>query len=67
MGPVHDILCPGLSVRVGKQGQKTFTVKYRYGLKQRGLRLAPQKLQHEGESGSLSQDFAQEASGISPH
>lgn len=36
---VHDILCPGLSVRVGKQGQKTFTVKYRYGLKQRRLRL----------------------------
>lgn len=36
---VHDVLCPGLSVRVGKQGQKTFTVKYRYGLKQRRLRL----------------------------
>lgn len=36
---VHDMLCPGLSVRVGKQGQKTFTVKYRYGLKQRRLRL----------------------------
>lgn len=36
---VHDILCPGLSVRVGKQGQKTFTVKYRYGLRQRRLRL----------------------------
>lgn len=36
---VHDVLCPGLSVRVGKQGQKTYTVKYRYGLKQRRLRL----------------------------
>lgn len=36
---VHDVLCPGLSVRVGKQGHKTYTVKYRYGLKQRRLRL----------------------------
>ncbi|WP_103098818.1 Arm DNA-binding domain-containing protein [Novosphingobium guangzhouense] len=36
---VHDLLCPGFSVRVGKQGQKTFTVKYRYGLKQRRLHL----------------------------
>src|SRR5690606_3887110 len=36
---IHDVLCPRLSVRVGKRGQKTFTVKYRYGLKQRRLRL----------------------------
>jgi len=36
---VHDVLCPGLSVRVGKQGLKIWTVKYRYGLKQRRLRL----------------------------
>lgn len=36
---VHDALCPGLSVRVGQGGLKTFTVKYRYGLKQRRLRL----------------------------
>lgn len=35
---VHDVLCPGLCVRVGKQA-KIFTVKYRCGLKQRRLRL----------------------------
>lgn len=35
----YDVLCPGLSIRVGKQGQKTYTVKYRYGLKQRRLRI----------------------------
>lgn len=36
---VHDALCPGLSVRVTKQGKKIFNVKYRYGLKQRRVRL----------------------------
>jgi integrase len=36
---VHDVLCPGLSIRVSTQGRKVFTVKYRYGLKQRRIRL----------------------------
>lgn len=36
---VHDLLCPGFSVRVYPTGRKVFTVKYRYGLKQRRLPL----------------------------
>jgi integrase len=32
---VHDLHCPGLSVRVSPEGRKTFTIKYRYGLKQK--------------------------------
>jgi integrase len=32
---VHDLHCPGLSVRVSTEGRKTFTVKYRYGSKQK--------------------------------
>lgn len=32
---VHDLHCPGLSVRVSPEGRKTFTIKYRYGAKQR--------------------------------
>lgn len=34
---VHDILCPGFSLRVFPTGRKVFTVKYRYGLTQRRL------------------------------
>jgi integrase len=34
---VHDLLCPGFSMRVFPTGRKVFTVKYRYGLKQRRL------------------------------
>lgn len=36
---VHDIYCPGLSVRVSPQGQKVFTVKFRFGLAQRRMKL----------------------------
>lgn len=36
---VHDLYCPGLSVRVTPEGRKTFTVKYRYGVKQKRLTI----------------------------
>lgn len=36
---VHDLHCPGLSVRVSPEGRKTFTVKYRYGVKQKRLTI----------------------------
>ncbi|WP_156254729.1 tyrosine-type recombinase/integrase [Sandarakinorhabdus oryzae] len=36
---IHDILCPGFSLRVFPTGRKVYTVKYRYGLKQRRLPL----------------------------
>ena len=36
---VHDIYCPGMSVRVSAKGQKVFTVKFRYGLAQKRMKL----------------------------
>lgn len=36
---VHDLLCPGFSLRVFPTGRKVFSVKYRYGLTQRRLPL----------------------------
>lgn len=36
---VHDLHCPGFSVRVSTQGQKTFCVKFRYGVKQKRLKI----------------------------
>lgn len=36
---VHDVYCPGMSVRVSAQGQKVFTVKFRYGLAQKRMKL----------------------------
>lgn len=36
---VHDLLCPGMSVRISTQGQKVFTVKFRYGLAQKRMKL----------------------------
>jgi integrase len=36
---VHDLHCPGLSVRISAHGLKTFTVKFRYGIRQRRLKL----------------------------
>lgn len=36
---VHDLLCPGMSVRVSAQGQKVFSVKFRYGLDQKRMKL----------------------------
>jgi len=36
---VHDLHCPGLSVRVSPEGRKTFTVKYRFGLLQKRLTI----------------------------
>lgn len=36
---VHDVYCPGMSVRVSARGQKVFTVKFRYGLAQKRMKL----------------------------
>ena len=36
---VHDLHCPGLSVRISSKGRKTFTVKFRYGIQQKRLKL----------------------------
>jgi integrase len=36
---VHDLLCPGMSVRVSAQGHKVFSVKFRYGLTQKRMKL----------------------------
>jgi integrase len=36
---VHDLLCPGMSVRVSARGQKVFSVKFRYGLDQKRMKL----------------------------
>lgn len=36
---VHDLYCPGLSVRVSPEGRKSFTVKYRYGVSQKRLTI----------------------------
>lgn len=36
---VHDLLCPGFSLRVFPTGRKVYSVKYRYGLAQRRLPL----------------------------
>jgi integrase len=36
---VHDLYCPGLSVRISSQGRKTFTVKFRYGIRQKRMKL----------------------------
>src|SRR5471030_1938680 len=36
---VHDLHCPGLSVRVSLEGRKTFNVKFRYGVQQKRLGL----------------------------
>lgn len=36
---VHDLYCPGMTVRVSPSGSKTFTVKFRYGLHQKRMKL----------------------------
>lgn len=36
---VHDLHCPGLTVRISVQGRKTFSVKFRFGIRQKRLKL----------------------------
>lgn len=36
---VHDLHCPGLSVRVSENGRKVFSVKFRFGLEQKRITL----------------------------
>jgi integrase len=36
---VHDLHCPGMTVRVSVQGQKVFSAKFRYGLAQKRIKL----------------------------
>lgn len=36
---VHDLRCPGLSLRVMPSGRKTFNIKFRYGVTQKRMKL----------------------------
>ena len=36
---VHDLYCPGMSVRVSTQGTRVFSVKFRYGIAQKRMKL----------------------------
>jgi integrase len=36
---VHDLHCPGMTVRISALGHKVFTVKFRYGLAQKRMKL----------------------------
>lgn len=36
---VHDLRCPGMSLRVEKSGRKTFYVRFRYGVEQKRMKL----------------------------
>src|SRR3546814_11205977 len=45
---VHDLHCPGMSVRVSAQGQKVFSVKFRYGLDQKRMKLGVFPRLHAG-------------------
>lgn len=36
---VRDLRCPGMSLRVSPTGRKTFTIKFRYGLEQKRIKL----------------------------
>jgi hypothetical protein len=36
---VHDLHCPGMSVRVSARGQKILSVKFRYGVDQKRMKL----------------------------
>lgn len=36
---IHDLLCPGFSVRVSENGRKVFSIKYRFGIEQKRVTL----------------------------
>ena len=36
---VHDLRCPGLSLRIMPSGRKTFNIKFRYGVTQKRMKL----------------------------
>ncbi|MBN9787499.1 hypothetical protein DMP17_02695 [Pseudonocardia sp. TMWB2A] len=36
---VHDLRCPGMSLRVEKSGRKTFYARFRYGVEQKRMKL----------------------------
>ncbi|MCI1755708.1 MAG: Arm DNA-binding domain-containing protein [Sphingobium sp.] len=36
---VHDLLCPGMSVRISARGEKVFSTKFRFGLAQKRMKL----------------------------
>ena len=36
---VHDLRCPGMSLRVSPTGRKTFGIKFRFGLEQKRIKL----------------------------
>lgn len=65
---VHDALCPGFSVRVSPQGQKTFNVKYRYGIRQRRLKLGVYPRISLGEAREQAMAALRQVDdGIDPH
>jgi integrase len=65
---VHDALCPGFSVRVSPQGQKTFNVKYRYGIRQRRLKLGIYPRITLGEAREQAMSALRQVDyGIDPH
>lgn len=65
---VHDALCPGFSVRVTPTGRVTFCIKYRYGVRQRRLKLGVYPRTTLGEAREQAMAALRQVDdGIDPH